>query len=558
MRVTVDVELQDSELGQVAHVREALKSFHSVEMRLLTNKDAFVTRLKEAMNSQTYDQVTDDLMERFNIDLLVNETLDILCDVVLFSAERVKRSSSVEPFVLFLTKLPEQLREKIKEEIVQRAIRFLSMPRRLDCDRMPILPFADTIAAMAKLKLLSTRSVVFAVLHMIHDDTTRSAGVTCLGKLVELAYDTFRLFSAQDLDSIRSTLAAVQQDDTFFYDVEYIIDAFGWSQNRPMLSFVNSLKHHSSPIFALAYHPSGPNARESVVTSSRDGSIATWNSCGVLTESIMLSRHYASSLDLANHGHTLIVGTVGRNSSTPPAVVLYNADSRSREARWEESGAVEPKNARFISCVKSVRAANVLRFCVAANFGATNGMVLYDRTQPVHEFYDHTDLITAMHVPTDREYTALTGSRDCSLLLYDFRSRQCVTSVRHHTNTISAIATYGDLIFTGGLDRRFIVEDFRMLGRQPLVREMESAILSLSVNSSMQCAVSTLTGVYVIPSCSSTSMQISSRASNGPSTSRYNAIAWNSAGDVLYCGGDNAALDLFTRTFPDSDQYEST
>lgn len=76
------------------------------------------------------------------------------------------------------------MRNRVKTEVVKRAMYFLSTPRRLDCSRVPLLPYAETLASMTRCQLLSIRSVVLSLIEMIRSDATRSAGMTCLGKLV--------------------------------------------------------------------------------------------------------------------------------------------------------------------------------------------------------------------------------------------------------------------------------------------------------------------------------------------------------------------------------------
>lgn len=550
MRITVDVELQEGELSRGTYVQQALESLGGgkVETRLVTDKTALTNRINEAITNRKYEQITAELKERLVHPAIGPDCVDVMCSAALFSKGRVDKGGKVDPFIHVIQQLPDGHRDKVKEEVVQRAMTFLSSPRRLDCSRVALLPYAETIAFMVKTELLNVRNVVRTVVEMIRMDTTRSAGLTCLGKLVEIAYSSLRQCDSQTLESLRTAVAFAQQDDAFLYDVEYIMESLGWSQNKPALTKRHSGPHHVHPILALAYFGGGGStSREAVVTSSKDGIIGTWDGLGVLTENIILSRHYASSLDLANRGHTLVVGTVGRKASTPPAVVLYSEEGNPKESRWEESGAVEPEHARFITCVRTMRAATTLCFCVGVTTNTSNVVQVYDRTQLVQEYHDHTDIVTAVHIPTDRENTLISGSRDCTVMLYDLRSRQSTASVSHHYSTISAISSCHDYIFTAGLDKRVVVEDVRMLGQQPLVRELDSAVLSMSVSSGMQCAVATLTGVYVINFVNNTSLPTTSRADCGQESPQYNAIAWNTAGNLLYAGGETMSLDILSR-----------
>lgn len=554
MRITVDVELQAPDMGRASDVQQALECLHpNVDTRYVTDKAALASRIADAISKEKYEQISAELLDRFRFAPVVEDAVEVLCSAALFNTQRVEKGDPIYPFISVITCLPDSSKEKVKTEIAKRAMLFLSTPRRLDCSRLPILPYAETIAAMTKANLLNVRSVVIAIAQMIRGDITRTAGMTCLGKLVEMSFDTLRQCDSSTLELIRSTVANAQQDDTFLYDVEYIMESFGWSQNKPMLSVYRSCTHHHHAILSLAYC-GGVGSREAVVTSSVDGTIGTWDRNGTLTENIILSRHYAASLDLANRGHTMIVGMVGRNSNTPPAVVLYAEEGTARESHWEEHGAVEPKNARFITCVRSVRSAAALRYGVGVSTASSHPLIIYDNTQLVQEYHNHSDILTAMHIPSDRDTTVITGSRDRSIMIYDLRKRQPVSNLTHHYSSVSAIGTCGDYLFTGGIDKRIVVEDMRMLGH-PVARDMDSAVLSLSVSTASQCAVSTLTGIYTISSDGQA--PTSSRAECGPAAPRYNAIWWNCTGNVLYAGGENMSLDIFTKPFGDGDFFET-
>ncbi|ORC84615.1 guanine nucleotide-binding protein beta subunit-like protein [Trypanosoma theileri] len=560
MRIKLDVELQEVDMRNLAHVQQVLNSFpEGVETHLVTDKEALARLVNNALTKRNFEPIIREFTERLCHNKLYEDTLDVLCGAI-FSSQRVERGDPLDGFIALLSQLPEATQATAKRDIVQRAMTFLSTPRRLDCSRITLLPYAEVIAALTKAEMLNVRSVVVALMQMIRLDITRSAGITCLGKMVEVAHELLlERLDQHTLDTLRSTVAFAQQDDTFLYDVEYIMEPFGWSQSQKFINFAvrRSGAHHSSAILALAYGGS-TSSREAVVTSSVDGTIGTWDQYGVLAENLVLSRHYASSMDLANRGRTLIVGTVGRNPTVAPAIVLYSADSPyNEESNWQESCGAEPRGARFITTVRSLRSAGTLRYCCGVTTNTSNTMILYDATQVIQEYNDHNDIISAMHVIPDRDNTVVTGSRDCSVMVYDLRIPQnaTTTSAHRHYSTVTSIGSCGDCLFTSGLDRRVVVHDLRMMGQGMATRELDSAVLSLSVNPNMVCAASTMTGIHLInfannamPTC---------RADGGRMSPRYNAIAWNAQGDVLYAGGDSNTLDMFTRSYPDAETYAS-
>ena len=448
------------------------------------------------------------------------------------------------PYVALISRLAEPQRTKLRDEVVQRAMTFLSQNRRLDHAREGLLPYAEVLAALVKCDLLAVKNVVSTLIQLIRYDSTRCAGITCLGKLVEIAHDfVVDRCDGQMLDQLRVTLGSAQQDDTFVYDVEYIMEPFGWNQGQQNQRFVNvshirSAPHHMSPILSLAYSSSSIGAREIVVTSSADGTIATWDHSGNLVENCVLARHYASSLDLTRAGRALIVGSVGRSPSTAPAVVFYVEEA----GRWVEKGAVEPEGARVVTTVKSLRNAHSLLFCCGVT-GLTNSMCYYDALRQValREFHDHSDVVTALYTHPERDLV-FSGSRDCTVCMYDLRAQAAGSQYAHHYSTVTCIDGFGDYIVTGGLDKRIMVHDLRMLHPQNIVRDLDSAVLSVSISPQLLCAASTLTGVQLIsltanglPMCKAECML------NVP---RYNGIAWNTSGSMLYAGGDTCTLDL--------------
>ncbi|KAG5493001.1 hypothetical protein JKF63_01582 [Porcisia hertigi] len=548
MKITVNIELGNSELYKVGYLQRTVSEIdQNAVVRFKTDTSLLAQRIKDAVKTKQYDAIVSELVRRLSYPSSFADSLDVMCSMALFSKGRVDSGESVGPFIGVLTRLPENARAHAREAIVQRAMAFLSKPRRLDCSRAPFIGYAETLAVMTRRELLNVRSVIGTLVQMIESDSTRTAGMTCLGKLVEVAYEAVRGCDAATLSALRGAVRFAQVNDTFLYDVEYIMEAFGWSLYKPPLTLRRSSSHHEYPILSLAYC-GGANHREVVVSSSSDGTIGTWDGVGVLLQNVLLSRHYASCLDLTNRGHTLIVGAVGRYANTPPAIIFYSEDGN-RKAQWQECGGTEPDDAHFISSLKCLKDSSGSKYCVGVQTLNANALMIYDGQQVTQRYFDHTDIITAIHVPSDRENLVITGSRDCSTLIYDLRDPRNVSAETHHTNTVSCITSCENSLFTAGLDKRIVVEDLRMLRSPSSQRDMDSAVLSMSVSSSLQCAVSTLTGVYLINFSSGTSVPTSSRFDRGGNASLYNAVCWNNAGTILYGGGDARTLDLFAPAY---------
>jgi hypothetical protein len=544
MRITVELELQESELQFAPQVLQTLQvvSDHVVT-RVVTDKPALAQLIRESVTKGNEAGAVNELARRVATAALAADCIDVFCGI-LFSVERVERMEPAVPYIALISRLVEPQRSRLRDEVVQRAVAFLSQNRRLDHSRETLLPYAEAVAALVKVELLGIKNVVSTLIQLIRYDSTRCAGITCLGKLVEVAHDlVVERCDGQLLEQLRVTLGSAQQDDTFVYDVEYIMEPFGWNQGQQNQRFVNvthvrGAAHHMSPILSLAYSSSSIGAREIVVTSSADGTIATWDPAGNLVENCVLARHYASSLDLTRAGKALIVGSVGRSPSTAPAVVFYVEEA----GRWVEKGAVEPEGARVVTAVKSLRNAHSLLFCCGVS-GMSNSVCYYDAMRQValREFLDHSDIVTALYTHPERDLV-FSGSRDCTVCMYDLRSQAAGSQYAHHYSTVTCIDGFGDYIVTGGLDKRIMVHDLRMLHPQNIVRDLDSAVLSVSISPQLLCAAATLTGVQLVsltanglPMCKADCML---------SVPRYNGISWNTTGSMLYAGGDTCTLDL--------------
>lgn len=556
MRITVDLELQESELANHSHVVQALQSVSDqVNTKVVTDKTALTLLIREAIQARSnIDAATSEIVRRLSQPALYQDCIEVLCHV-MFLPERVEKNEPVVPLLLAVSRTPEPHRSKARDDVVHKCLSYLSVSRRLDSSREAMLPYGEVLAALVRTELLPVKNVVMTLVQMIRLDGTRCAGITCLGKLVEIAHDiVVERCDAALLELLRVTLGAAQQDDTFIYDVEYITEPFGWNQASSQkflhMGVVRSGLHHSMPIVALHYS-GGPSttSREVVVTSSADGTIATWDPQGKLIESCVLARHYASALDLTRQGRALLVGGVGRAAGTSPAVVFYAEEM----GRWAEKGAVEPDGGRVITCVKSMRGGSMssLLFCCGVH-GSTNTLCYYDATRQsvLRDYHEHTDIITCLFSPSDRENLIFSGSRDCTVAMYDLRMPQATgQQFSNHYSTVTAIDGFGDYVITGGLDKRIIVHDQRMLHHpQNVVRDLDSAVLSLSVAPQFMCAASTLTGIHFVNLSQNGLPTCRAEPSVSGYAPRYNALCWNATGSVLYAGGEGNSLDLIAQS----------
>lgn len=559
MRLTLNVELNEREQCRSSHIKKIMEELHpTVDTRFVLDKNVLTERLFEATKSRQYDAILRELKDRLSHPTYGADYVEAVCAELFFSSSLAEGGQIRAPAMCMVAQLPEEKREAVKRTILSKAMSILSSPRRQDCSRLPLLSCAETLILMVKAELLPLRSLLDTLTKMIRFESTRTAGITCLGKLVEELFDMIRSCDGPLLSALCHALIDAYHGNTFLYDVEYIMEAFGWSTSRSPMSLKSSSTHHQSPILAMQYY-GGVNKREFVVSSSTDGCIATWDANGGLLENTALSRCYASSLDLMNGGNTLLVGTAGRLSSSPPALILYQREGGTSE--WVESKTLEPAGVEDITGVRGFHSNLDFNFCASAHMlDGRDSLLLFDQHQEViGEYHDHRDIITSIHAPSESSHAVITGSRDAMVCLYDTRISTPPITFTKHKNTVTAIATVGDLLFTGGLDGLVVIQDMRVSGIVATY-ELDSAVLALAINSGLQCAVSTLTGIHLTTSSigfSNSTFPSFERVNCGSLAPRYNALAWNAGGTFLYAGGDSCTLDRYHRS-EESEHFASS
>jgi hypothetical protein len=533
MKITLDIELAENEASYANQVVSVLQGFsENVSAQVHTDKTALATLCRDAVastNPSNHEALVTEVGRRLARPELATDCVDVLCSIMFDT----QRSEAVDPYVRILTLLPEQARTTLRDEAVTRMLQCFTTPRPLDAERGAIMPFAEAFACFICLDVLPVRSAIVTICSLVRNEKNRCAGITVLGKSLERASDVvLARCDTAVLEQLRAVLRAAQ-DDCYLYDIEYITDALGWSQQsgKP-LTLQQSCRHHQSVVVAMTYNP----VRDIVVTSSADGCVATWDAAGNPSESCVLGRHYACALDIGQHGKLLVLCSVGRAANTKPALVFYNED----KGRWVERGAIERDG--LLSAVRCFR--SMAHYAVSET-GANETIVSYNdvsRLAPLVEFQHHTDVVASLYVPLDRDNALLSGSRDNTMALYDVRM-QAPTNTVQHFGTVTSICGEGDVIVSGSLDRRLLVHDLRMMHSPIAHREFESGVIKVAMGPKMVCAVATQTSLQLF----NVSGQHATNRVDG-ATGQYNDIVWNNGQSALFAAGESQALDIFTRS----------
>ena len=393
MKITVDVELSESEMGMAQHITKALQGLaDNVQTSIHTDKTALTRAIVDAISTSSYDGIVSELSRRLSRPELAGDVMAVLNDLLFANREGLEAVQLVQ----LLSWLPDPVRIKVREEVLAKLVSFLSIPRRMDTPRDQLIPYGEVFAAYVKLEGLGVKGALSVLIHLIRSESTRAAGLTALGKVVEIAADLISdRCDAGSLEQLRATLAAAQ-DDPFLYDIEYISEPLGWSQNPPArgsgtLQFHKACRHHTKATLSVVYN----STRDIVVSSSLDGSICTWDcaSNGNLIESCTLARHFASAVDTNSRGNILLVCGAGQTPDTTPALIYYAEENN----HWTERGAVQPEGTRVVSSARILRGQQGFFFACGL-YGAQSTVAYYDgqRGALLREYHEHTDVDTLL------------------------------------------------------------------------------------------------------------------------------------------------------------------
>eukprot|EP00696_Hemimastix_kukwesjijk_P007498 gnl/Hemi2/19481_TR6475_c0_g1_i1.p1 gnl/Hemi2/19481_TR6475_c0_g1~~gnl/Hemi2/19481_TR6475_c0_g1_i1.p1 ORF type:complete len:300 (+),score=96.93 gnl/Hemi2/19481_TR6475_c0_g1_i1:43-900(+) len=196
---------------------------------------ALIARLEDATTmGYVVDQVAAELAKIFaesaNPDNLLNDFLQAFINVVFVnpSPERVSQQKPVTSFFLIVPRFPESHKMKLREMLIKYVINFLAQKRTINCNRMDFFLHAEAFASLVKLDLVAITGAVNTIVAFIGNHEKRSAGMTMLGKTVELCLQQLTdKCDTEALNSLRLQLNAIN-DEVFQYDKSYIEQNLGW------------------------------------------------------------------------------------------------------------------------------------------------------------------------------------------------------------------------------------------------------------------------------------------------------------------------------------------
>jgi len=186
----------------------------------------------------------------------------------------------------------------------------------------------------------------------------------------------------------------------------------------------------------------------------------------------------------------------------------------------------------------------------------------FDKLQPICSYEEHADIITSLtHFPTN-EALFFSGSRDCTVKLWDRRQAKSIGTfgmyqpglngkIAAHEGMITCLDSYDSILVSAGLDKKVIVWDLRALDSsgytQPLRKLSvdDFAVLKVAIGpGNANIAVSTLKGLYLVDIANGTNRLATPFSDNRP-MKRYHDLKWNGVRNLLFAAGDDMRVDQF-------------
>ncbi|CAI5514425.1 unnamed protein product [Closterium sp. Naga37s-1] len=138
---------------------------------------------------------------------------------------------SVVPFMRLVPRLPDVAKVKMRDTLIPKILKFLTIKRQPDASRAEFFVHAEAFAALVHLEFVSIQGAVTTILTLLRKPDNRCAAVTMLGKTVELCAP--QLVAQGDpgkMEELRKAVLGLKEE-AFRYDVNYVRGSLGWSDN---------------------------------------------------------------------------------------------------------------------------------------------------------------------------------------------------------------------------------------------------------------------------------------------------------------------------------------
>eukprot|EP00897_Mesotaenium_endlicherianum_P001656 jgi/Mesen1/1518/ME000132S00457 len=396
---------------------------------------------------------------------------------VVFDRELVVRQQSVVPFMLLVPRLPDATKARMRDALIPRA------------SRMDFFAYAEAFAALVHLEFVSITDVGTGA-RAAEMRSHEPQGCEC--NMLTEKCDSAAL---AELAAVLHTIT----DDVFQYDINYIGESMGWGAppgsagdggggggGAPLDDPKQALPDSLTGSTGLRAVESYVGHRNTIFTMCYGQSVV---------ESMELPGHYACSMDIHPAHHTLFVCGVAKQQQLAPCVVAYSPAASHARGGWKELGTLSRDSSKLISCIRAKRAMGgqcamgdgsrgggrlderVCYYDVQASSSSasssSSAAAKFAALQPVRQYSEHEDLITCLSLFPPNPNMFLSGSRDCTVRIWDRRTASSVGMfgsvgkagrVQAHDAMITCLdAVDTNMVLSASMDTRVKRWDFRTL-----------------------------------------------------------------------------------------------
>lgn len=510
----------------VAAPQQPLPAFHASISNMKELMGGLVAQLGDPAR---HDQIVFDLRALIanpaagGPDRVLEEFKEAFERTVLGTPEVMASPSGVVPYMEALPKLPEEMRNKAREWVVQKVLTHLAKKRPVTVDRVQFFAHADAFAALVKLGFVQVDGAVQTMERLLMKPDTRSAAVTMLGKSVE--YCSEMLLQRTTPGYLAALWRALDKvtEDNFQYDKNYITETL--SKTAPpgglpgtaaaptpptaapapaasasptagptavagpsptVITPIASLEGHTGTIFALAYNPQ----RQQLCSASKDCTVRVWGLDGSQQGRLETPNHYCCSLDTsARSGMLLLCCGCAADGVPDPGSLHYAAYMPTNDPAqpWAKQGHLALPDRSMLTSVRFLEPNSDI-FVTGETFAAPGsahkqelvcvydpGHGSFDTMAPIAAYAEHEQVVTTLCPWPSNPNIFVSGSTDATIRIWDrrvaahsvgmFGTLDSATNyARAHGDTITCVDVMGDLLVSTAVDGYMLVWDFRAIG----------------------------------------------------------------------------------------------
>eukprot|EP00183_Erythrolobus_madagascarensis_P002245 CAMPEP_0185849028 /NCGR_PEP_ID=MMETSP1354-20130828/3689_1 /TAXON_ID=708628 /ORGANISM="Erythrolobus madagascarensis, Strain CCMP3276" /LENGTH=477 /DNA_ID=CAMNT_0028549507 /DNA_START=139 /DNA_END=1572 /DNA_ORIENTATION=+ len=166
------------------------------------------------------DASEDDLSNAFMYVLFDDDAMNL----------RLANQKTILPVVDVLCMMEREFQKRAKDQALQTSLAQLNVGRPVDCNRLDFYAFVECFAAFCMFNIVPLSAALKSIVSLLRQPSKRTAGVTMLGKTVELCLESLlNQVDPRQLEELRLVILNLEEPE-FQYDLEYIMSNFGWQR----------------------------------------------------------------------------------------------------------------------------------------------------------------------------------------------------------------------------------------------------------------------------------------------------------------------------------------